>query len=263
MKIRNFIALLSFSALTVIFSSCGDSYAPITLTSSDGKTIYKNNDTISLIKFTEGEEFTIKGGDGLYFVQSTNKDNSENKIIRHQQEENKLSIIPENEGICYLNIKDSEKNESRIVVEVEKMDRFYTVESHNIIIDGNRNFTYGERDELTQKIYDSSFVKVGGKFEFQYTNSNNGIAKIKTSESADYISGTFTQDIIYSQETGKKILSIKVSFPDKRELVFSLSEEDLTISQDLTNEYKGIYPNLEKAILEYRLSQPQDQNNDK
>ena len=54
-----------FSALTVLtsiffissLSSCGDSYEPITLVSTDGKTVITGRDTIKLTKFTDGEKF--------------------------------------------------------------------------------------------------------------------------------------------------------------------------------------------------------------
>ena len=257
MKLKNLFAFISFAAFTSFISSCGDSYAPITMVSLDGNTTISNRDTISLVKFSEGEQYNLKGGDGMYFVKVTNKDNSENKIISHQQEDNLLTLIPQNEGICYLNINDSEKNETRIVVNVERLDKFYTVESHNIIIDGNNNFTFGEKDEISRKITENALVNVGGKFEFQYTNSNNGIIKIKRTESSDYVTGTFTQEVIYSSQNGEKILSLDILIPNRDGFKLSLSEKKLTISQDLTYEYKGYYTNLESAVLEYNLSQPQ------
>ena len=144
------------------------------------------------------------------------------------------------------------------------MDKFYNVEKHDIEIKGYDTFTDGERKKLTKEISDNALVKVGGKFEFQYTNSNNGIAKIKPTENSNYKIGTFTQKDIFNQQTGEKILSMRISLTEEEIYTLSLSEKYLTISQDLTSEYKGAYPNLESAILKYNLSQQKETgNNDK
>ena len=131
-----------FSALAVLtsiffissLSSCGDSYSPITLTSKDEKTVITNNDTIKLTKFTDGEQYNIKGGNGKYFPEIINKKDTE--IFKFSYDGNTISITPVNEGSSYLNISDSEENVSRFVVTVEKKDRHYNVESVSTTVEG-------------------------------------------------------------------------------------------------------------------------------
>ena len=259
---RNLLSAFITLSSILFITSCGDSYSPITLASQDGKTIITNNDTIKLTKFTGGELYNIKGGNGKYFPEIINKKDTE--IFKFSYDGNTISITPVNEGNSYLSISDSEENESRFVVAVAKMDKFYNVESHNIEIIGYDAFTDGERKKLTKEISDNALVKVGGKFEFLYTNSNNGIAKIKSTESSNYNIGTFTQEDIFNQQTGEKILSMRISLTEEEIYTLYLSEKHLTISQDLTSKYKGAYPNLESAILKYNLSQQKEtSNNDK
>lgn len=259
---RNLLSAFITLSSILFITSCGDSYSPITLASQDGKTIITNNDTIKLTKFTDGELYNIKGGNGKYFPEIINKKDTE--IFKFSYDGNTISITPINEGNSYLSISDSEENESRFVVAVAKMDKFYNVESHNIEIIGYDAFTDGERKKLTKEISDNALVKVGGKFEFLYTNSNNGIAKIKSTESSNYNIGTFTQEDIFNQQTGEKILSMRISLTEEEIYTLYLSEKHLTISQDLTSKYKGAYPNLESAILKYNLSQQKEtSNNDK
>lgn len=259
-----------FSALTILtsiffissLSSCGDSYEPITLVSTDGKTVITGRDTIKLTKFTDGEKFEAKGGNGKYFAKIIN--NKDVEVFKFSFDGKVFSLSPVNEGNSYFNLCDSEDNETRFVVSVAKMDKFYNVENHDIEIKGYDTFTDGERKKLTKEISDNALVKVGGKFEFQYTNSNNGIAKIKPTENSNYKIGTFTQKDIFNQQTGEKILSMRISLTEEEIYTLSLSEKYLTISQDLTSEYKGAYPNLESAILKYNLSQQKETgNNDK
>ena len=187
-----------FSALAVLtsiffissLSSCGDSYSPITLTSKDEKTVITNNDTIKLTKFTDGEQYNIKGGNGKYFPEIINKKDTE--IFKFSYDGNTISITPVNEGSSYLNISDSEENVSRFVVTVEKKDRHYNVESVSATVEGD-GLTVGTQKELVNLIISESDIKAGGKFDFQYTNSTNGIVKILSSEGSQYKSGSFVE----------------------------------------------------------------------
>lgn len=253
-----FITLSSILFIT-LFASCGDSYSPITLTSIDEKTTVSNNDTIKLTKFTEGEEFSIKGGSGnKYYIEIIKNDNKEN--ISYSYNGNTLVIKPEKEGSNYLSISDDEKNESRIMVVVQNKNRLYIVKSVKANIKGD-NLAVGEMKELEQKIINDSFVKAGGQFEFTYTSKdfNNGTVIIKTSKEADDLNGIFYQTESYDQTNGNKIINFEITFPDKSQIIMDLSEKAESnvdydvISIDVTNKYKPEYPNLEKATIEYEL----------
>lgn len=248
-----FVTFISILFITSL-SSCGESYSPITLTSKDGKTIVTNNDTVKLTKFTDGEQYNIKGGNGKYFPEIINKKDIE--IFKYSYDGNILSITPVNEGNCYLRISDSEKNESRFVVVVEKKDRHYKVESLSSVVEGD-NLTVGTQKEISNLIITESTIKNGGKFEFLYTNSNNGIVKILPSENEQYESGSFIETKSYNPGNGEEISSFKITISENKILTLYLSEEKMTLSEDVTNKYKGReseYNNLEKAYLIYNLS---------
>lgn len=261
MKIRNFIALLSFSALTVIFSSCGDSYAPITLTSSDGKTIYKNNDTISLIKFTEGEEFTIKGGNGIYLYEIKYDNKILNVTGNYSSEKNLLTLKPKSEGESFIYIRDTEDNSSRFLLQVKNMNRLYSVEDINATAEGG-NLTQDEEKEIISDILRNSKVRESGRFEFYYITKDfdSGTLKIYPSENDnESITTFFYQKEPYFNKEGNKVFefnifySLNSSYPNE---VLYLTEKnnEIILTQNLTDKYKGKYGNkLENATIEYIL----------
>ena len=246
-----FTTIISILFVTSL-SSCGESYSPITLTSKDGETVVTNGDTVRLTKFTDGEQYNIKGGNGKYFPEIINKKDVE--IFKYSYDGNLLSITPVSEGNCYLKISDSEENESRFVVLVEKKDRHYKVESLSATVEGDE-LTLGTERNLKNLITSESSVKAGGRFDFQYTNAQNGIIKIMVSEGSQYNSGTFTETKSYNPGNGEEISSFNIS--ENRNYTLYLSEEKMTLSEDVTDKYKGQkteYNNLEKAYLIYNLS---------
>ena len=157
---RNLLSAFITLSSILFITSCGDSYSPITLASQDGKTIITNNDTIKLTKFTDGELYNIKGGNGKYFPEIINKKDTE--IFKFSYDGNTISITPVNEGNSYLSISDSEENESRFVVAVEKKDKHYIIESLNATVDGD-DLTVGTQKEISSLIIANSTIKAGGK----------------------------------------------------------------------------------------------------
>lgn len=253
MKKNLLSAFITLSSILFI-TSCGESYSPITLASQDGKTIITNNDTIKLTKFSEGELYNIKGGNGKYFPEIINKKDTE--IFKFSYDGKTISITPVNEGNSYLSISDSEENESRFVVVVEEKDKHYKVESINATVEGD-NLTVGTQKEISSLIVANSTIKTGGKFEFLYTNSNNGIVKILESEDSQYTSGSFTETKSYNPENGEELLSFKITISEYNVFTLYLSENKMTLSEDVTDKYKSQKPeynNLEKAFLIYNLS---------
>lgn len=248
-----FTTIISILFVTSL-SSCGESYSPITLTSKDGETVVTNGDTVRLTKFTDGEQYNIKGGNGKYFPEIINKKDVE--IFKYSYDGNLLSITPVSEGNCYLKISDSEENESRFVVLVEKKDRHYRVESLSATVEGD-DLTVGTQKEISNLIVADSKIKTGGKFEFLYTNSNNGIVKILSSEGEQYTSGSFIETKSYNPGNGEEISSFKITISESNVFTLYLSEKNMTLSEDVTDKYKGQKPeynNLEKAYLIYNLS---------
>lgn len=250
--ISTFIVLASILFITSL-TSCGDSYSPITLASLDGKTTIISNDTIKLTKFSDAEKYNIKGGNGKYYIEIVNK--KETEVFKYSYDGNTISITPVNEGNSYLCIGDSEENESRFVVVVEKKDKYYNVENVDASVNGD-NLTVGTQREISNLVIENSTIKRGGKFEFIYTSSNNGIVKILPSEDAQYMSGSFNETKSYNPENGEEISSFKITVNNDESTLF-LSENKLTLSQDVTDRYKNLKPeynNLETAFLIYNLS---------
>ena len=108
---RNLLSLIYVITCTLFITSCGESYAPITLISIDGKTSVSNNDTIYIDAFSNGKTFNIKGGDGRYII-----NNEDESIVSYEYNGEKLSLIPVKLGYGKISISDYEKNESRFTV---------------------------------------------------------------------------------------------------------------------------------------------------
>lgn len=263
---RNLLSAFITLSSILFITSCGDSYSPITLASQDGKTIITNNDTIKLTKFTEGEEFNIKGGNGKYIIDIIEKENKD--VITYNYNGEKLTITPAKEGSSYLQISDSEDNSSRIVVEVQNKNRKYIVTEVNTDIIGGE-LTQNQINEISDNMLANSIVKSGGKFEFTYISKefNNGNVSIWPTESDDCISGIFNQSNSFDDDLKIPTTEFKIMLPSNNSFqeielnLYEQSEENKSIlSQDVTDIYKGQYSNLEKATIKYILIIPSDSN---
>lgn len=261
-----------FSALAVLtsiffissLSSCGDSYSPITLTTIDGKTVVSNNDTIKLTKFTEGEQYNIKGGNGKYIIDIIENDSK--NVITYNYNGEVLTISPVKEGSSYLQISDSEDNLSRIIVAVQNKNRCYIVKEIKTNIIGGE-LTQNQINEINSKMMENSIAKIGGRFEFTYISKdfNNGNVSIWASEDEDYISGIFNQNSSFDDDLKLPITEFTIMLPSNnnfQEIVLNLYEQSdenkYILSQDVTDIYKGQYSKLEEATMEYILEIPSE-----
>lgn len=258
-----FITLSSILFIT-LFASCGDSYSPITLTSIDGKTTVSNNDTIKLTKFTEGEQYNIKGGNGKYIIDII--DNENKNIITYNYNGETLTISPVKEGDSYLQISDSEDNSSRIVVSVQNKNRSYIVKEIKTNIIGGE-LTQNQINEINSKIMDNSIVKVSGRFEFTYISKdfNNGNVSIWPTENEDCISGIFNQNSSFDDDLKIPITIFNIMLPSNnnfQEIALNLYEQsdenNYILSQNVTDIYKGQYSKLEEATIEFILEIPSE-----
>lgn len=262
MKLKNLIAFISFATLTTITTSCGDSYEPITLTSIDGSIVYTNNDTIRLIKFKEGVELNIKGGDGKYIYEIKNNSSTQNISGNYSSESNILTLTPKSEGECFIYISDTEDNSSRFLVQVKNLDRLYTVKDIKATAIGG-NLTMNEKAKIESEILNEALTEINGRFEFYYINKNfdSGNLKIYPTESTnDDITKFFYQKEPYYNKEGHKVFDFNIYSSigqDKPDFILHLTEnEDQTIlSQDLTEIFREQYNGrLESASIEYILS---------
>lgn len=273
MKLKNIIAFISFTAFLSVLSSCGDSYMPITLVSLDGKTSYYNNDTVSLIKFTDGEQFNIKGGNGKYNTEIRSDDDNICIEDSYTTIKNILTLRPVSDGECFLYVSDVEKNSARFIIQVKNLDKLYSVKEIRAIADGDE-LMKKEIKQIEESLYRKAIVGIGGRFNFQYLNKNFDSGKLTinrtetNNESSTYF---FSQEKPYFDTEGNKIEKFNVYESVNQGMptyVLLLSERkakdktEIVLSQDFTEELKGNYQNkLEKAYIEYILSTTKEATN--
>lgn len=258
MKRKLFSTLSGFTGIlfAAVLTSCGESYAPITLLSSDGQTYITNNDTIYLDAFTEGKDFHIKGGNGKYVIENQNKD-----IASYEYNGEKLSIAPVKIGYGSLRISDYEKNESRFIVTVRNQARVFNVNDISTEVLGGE-LTQNETKVIEENIKYSAIMGVGGSIEFTYTveELNGGNVTIYKQKGGSAETGIFSQKESFDQENGNKILTFDISLAGNNKIKMDLiekAENNYTykvLRHDVTETYQIQYPKLEKATIEYILA---------
>lgn len=245
---------------TVFLTSCGESYAPITLVSSNGKTHITNNDTIYIDAFTEGMDFSIRGGDGKYVLENQNRD-----IVRYEYNGEKVSLIPLKIGYGSLRITDYEKNESRFIINVKNQARIFHVNNISTEVLGG-DLTQNETKVIEENIIESAIMKVSGSIEFTYTveEMNGGNVTIYQQEDGNAVTGIFSQNESFDSESGNKILSFEISLAGYNKIKMDLIEKTennytyKVLRHDVTETYQSQYPKLEKATIEYILADTTD-----
>lgn len=256
---KNLLSTLIVTAnmlFTVFLASCGESYAPITLVSTDGQTHITNNDTIYIDAFTNGKEFNIKGGDGKYVLENQNSD-----IVRYEYNGEKVSLIPLKTGYGSLRITDYEKNESRFIINVKNQAQIFNVNDISTEVLGGE-LTQNETKIIEENIIGSAIMKVGGSIEFTYTleEMNGGNVAIYPQKGENAITGIFSQNESFDSENGNKILIFEISLAGYNKINMNLIEKTennytyKVLRQDVTDTYRNQYPKLEKATIEYILA---------
>lgn len=254
---RNLLSLIYVITCTLFITSCGESYAPITLTSIDGKTSVSNNDTIYIDAFSNGKTFNIKGGDGRYII-----NNEDESIVSYEYNGEKLSLIPVKLGYGKISISDYEKNESRFTVTVKNPTRIFYVQDIAINVIGGE-LTQNETNIIERDILNNAIMKVGGIIEFEYTveDLNKGKVTIYPEKGSTSIDGMFNQDKdSFDPENGNTISKFTISlFEAHDKLYLELTEKEenndtcMVLRDNVTDKYKSQYPKLEKATIEYIL----------
>lgn len=256
---RNLSSLLYVITCTLFITflySCGESYAPITLISTDGKTSVSNNDTIYIDAFTTGKEFNIKGGNGKYIINNEDRD-----IVSYEYNGEKLSLKPVKLGSGKISISDSEKNESRFTVTVKNQTRIFHVQDIAIDVIGG-NLTQNETKIIEDNILSGAIMKVGGTIKFEYTveDFEEGNVTIYPEKDANSMNGIFSQNEYFDSENGNKISKFTISLAGHDVFDLELTEKEerndtcMVLRENVTDKYKGQYPKLEKATIEYILA---------
>ena len=252
---RNLLSLICVITCTLFITSCGESYAPITLTSIDGKTSVSNNDTIYIDAFSDGKTFNIKGGDGRYII-----NNEDESIVSYEYNGEKLSLIPVKLGYGKISISDYEKNESRFTVTVKNQTRIFHVQDIAIDVIGG-SLTQNETKIIETDILNGAIMKVGGTIKFEYTveELNEGNVTIYPEKDSNSMNGIFSEKESFDPENGNKISKFTISLAGYEEFNLELTEKEesndtcMVLRDNVTDKYKSQYPKLEKATIEYIL----------
>ena len=252
MKLKHLLAFVAFiTCMLGTFTACSDSdYAPISLVNvnDQGDRIEKN--TLVINAFNQGTSFYIQGGDGHYTIKNNSAD-----IVDYRYNGKELTFIPVGLGTGTIVIADFAGNSMVLTIEVTNRESTYFVQELNSEVSGDRLFV-GDKDELEKKIIKDSFVKVGGRYTFTFTDPTQslGSVAIYPTDSGKPISGVFCMEEKYT-ERGVKYEEFSITFADKTEHILMLiknSKNDQTeyvFQEDVTETYKANYPELEKAWL--------------
>ena len=252
MKLKHLFAFMAFISCTLcFFTACSDhDYAPITLVNvnDEGERIDKN--TLVINAFNQGTAFYIQGGDGHYTIKNNSAD-----IVDYRYDGKELTFIPVGLGTGTIVIADFAGNSMVLTIEVTNRESTYFVQELNSEVYGDRLFV-GDKDELEKKVINDSFVKVGGRYTFTFTDPTQtlGSVTIYPTDSGKPISGVFSMEEKYT-EKGVKYEEFSITFADKTEHILMLlksekdNQKEFIFQEDVTETYKTNYPELEKAWL--------------
>ena len=257
MKFNLYTHILIALFTCFICFSCKDDehYTPISLSYiGEGTSPLSDNNTMTISPFNEGEPFHINGGNGIYTI-----NNHTPEKIDYRYDGNVLTIIPISLGDATLSITDRVGNNFILNVTVAYPNTILNVNEIYAIVTGGE-LTQNQAKEIENSIINRSLVEKGGKYIFTYTNQSltEGLVSVYPSEtSSTALLGIFKQDKRTIDEEGISIhitLTVGSSYdylltyhvPDNRTETYPT----VYLQQDVTEDYKGLYPNLDRA---YRI----------
>ena len=258
MTLKHVFITITFTCCTLLgFTSCNDEdYAPINLEAISGEGFLQNN-ILQLDAYSPGESFYIIGGNGRYMIDNQSKD-----IIQYEYDGNTIKFIPVGVGEATVMISDHVGNKMTLTIQVKNHTVSYkVVKVENTECKVKEDMTVGQLNELRKKIVDQSLMKVGGDVLFTYTDREQsmGSITIHPTVSGHPISGIFRQENKFSgQQVPYQIF--KITLADNSEITWNLlnntaeAGKEMLLQEDVTNLYKGTYPQLEKATLTYTIT---------
>ena len=258
MTLKHLFAVITMVGCTVLgFTSCDDEdYAPITLEVINGAGLLENN-VLTLDAFSPGESFYIVGGNGRYII-----DNQSKEIVDYRYDGHTLTFIPVGVGDATVIIRDHVGNKMTLTIRIDNHTSFYQVLSLEITeCTVKEDMTVGQLNELKRQILEKSLVKEGGQIRFTYFNQeqNLGNVTIHPTPSGRPITGNFHEERKYNEER-VPYQEFTITFADNRTVVWQLlnyateDKNNMVMLEDVTKSFKGVYPQLEKAVLTYKLT---------
>lgn len=237
---------LLFVTFAILFFSCSDDdLKPISLTDREGTTIrltYPTN--------TNSYIFSLVGGDEKYSIKS-----GDDKIIKAEMAsatDFRLTMVAI--GETTVTVTDNSQNTLTLNIIVDYYTLGFTVVEHDIQIVGG-DLTENEKKAIKEKYLSEIPVKVGGGYEFVYTNmTNGGNAFIYHNAYESYrTETTFTIKELENSQ-GKKVQAYEVII-DNEKRVFVLQQYyprrrelgpiDFALVEDITQKVQVEYPKAE------------------
>ena len=255
MKLKHLLTFITFVSCTLLgFTACdGDDYAPIILKGATESSSVIENNLLKIDAFNEGESYYIFGGNGHYTIENKSTD-----IVDYRYDGKILTFIPIGIGEASVSIGDTAGNRIILTIQVSNPVSTYKVVAVSASAIG-KHMTQGETAILEKQIINESIVKEGGSFIFTYTDPSQtmGSVSIYPVASGRPTSGIFRQEQKVN-ETNVPYTEFTVTLANNavhKYMLFNQSNENgLVIQEEVTDRYFGIYPQLEKAMLTYKVS---------
>lgn len=252
MKLNKLISITALCLALAGTTACKDdpSYAPITLDYETESLTGMDGNTLTISPFSTGVDFRIDGGDGNYVI--TN--NSEEQLD-YRYDGNTLTVIPKKLGNGSLTVADRSGNSFTLQVTVAYPEETLNIESVSASISGG-SLTLEQVNKLQNDIQAASLVQAGGKYIFTYTNKEQteGQVAVYPDAESNALHGIFSKDDPQPGTTG---VNLHITLVGDEIYDFLLQTETTggrteviaprILKQDVTDTYKGIYTNLEKA----------------
>lgn len=252
MNIKRTLIISTFAATVVLSASCSkDDYHPIYLVDAETETALEG-DQLQLSIFSEGEKYLIRGGKGNYTISV-----ADNGIADFRYDGDTLTFFPISGGTTQSVIADRSGNSCTLNVKVANPQNKFTVNNIRATVIGG-SLTQDETKALKNKITEEGPVRTGGRIELTYTDEElaSGDIKIYPDAEGSYRPGIFEQSRKYDENTGERRTQIDVTMAGGQKYVFTVAYLQLKrylLYEDVTDQYKGTYPALEKALRIYEI----------
>lgn len=244
--------LIGASLLCACFSlgtiSCDNDYPAIELIYADNHTQAVGN-TLTIAPFTDTQALYIIGGDGSYVISNSNE---EVALVIYNGET--VQFKPLKTGDTDITITDHSGNSYILRLQVRYESITYTVTSVSAEVEGDK-MQVGEQRALKEIIINDIPVQKDGSYTLQYTNDTYTQGSITIRSSASTLQ---RQGIFYRTEkesaAGFHYYSLNITLTTGENLIYSLVEKEengtseIYLTADVTADYKGSYPLLEKAV---------------
>lgn len=253
MKIKTLIQIICISSCMAVFSACNDEdgYPPITLSYAENGQSPIHENALTVNTFDEdGVPFRIFGGDnGRYVIHNSNP-----QIVNCNYNGDILSIVPLTIGNATIKITDYSGNSYTLQVTVAYPTQTYTISEIQADVTGE-DLTGKQIETIKADILSRIPVQVEGSYVFTFRNKEQtyGTVEIYPSKYSKPLGGNFK----YTQAEGYEYTLIEINLSDDTSYHYTLKPysssqletgEQMSLQEDVTDTYKGLYPALEKAF---------------